>query len=195
MRTAGELGVQLHGAARRRRRALSAIVSRGGKGASGCCRTPCSAPRREGSGRIDDHARALAVDLLDTMRASPACVGLAATQIGVPLRAFAIDVTGHKKARSCHGEIVLFDPRDRRRGVGRDGTRGLHERSRPDRRRGTRHRGDGHWPRCRRATPRDHRWTRSRLGPSSTRWTTWTAWSSSTGAQGPHAVFRRKVYK
>jgi peptide deformylase len=61
-------------------------------------------------GRIDDHARALAMDLIDTMRASPACVGLAATQIGVPLRAFAVDVTGHKKARSCHGEIVLFDP-------------------------------------------------------------------------------------
>jgi peptide deformylase len=61
-------------------------------------------------GRIDDHARALAMDLIDTMRASPACVGLAATQIGVPLRAFAVDVTGHKKARSCHGEFVLFDP-------------------------------------------------------------------------------------
>jgi peptide deformylase len=61
-------------------------------------------------GRIDDNARALAVDLVDTMRASPACVGLAATQIGVPLRAFAIDVTSHKKALSCHGEVVLFDP-------------------------------------------------------------------------------------
>jgi peptide deformylase len=61
-------------------------------------------------GRVDEQARALAVDLLETMRASPACVGLAATQIGVPLRAFAIDVTGHKKARSCHGEVVLFDP-------------------------------------------------------------------------------------
>jgi len=44
------------------------------------------------------------------MRASPACVGIAATQIGVGVRAFAVDVTGHKKARSCHGEVVLFDP-------------------------------------------------------------------------------------
>ncbi len=61
-------------------------------------------------GRIDDNARALAVDLVDTMRASPACVGLAANQIGIPLRAFAVDVTGHRKARSCHGEFVLFDP-------------------------------------------------------------------------------------
>ncbi len=61
-------------------------------------------------GRVDAAARALAVDLVDTMRASPACVGLAAPQIGVGLRAFVIDVTGHRKARSCHGEVVLFDP-------------------------------------------------------------------------------------
>jgi peptide deformylase len=61
-------------------------------------------------GRIDDDARALAVDLIETMRASPACVGLAAPQIGVSRRAFAMDITGHKKAVSCHGEIVLFDP-------------------------------------------------------------------------------------
>jgi peptide deformylase len=59
---------------------------------------------------IDDSARALAADLLDTMRASPACVGLAATQIGIGLRAFAVDVTGHRKARSCHGAFVLFNP-------------------------------------------------------------------------------------
>jgi len=60
-------------------------------------------------GRVDEAARALAADLVDTMRASPACVGLAANQIGVGLRAFVIDVSGHKKARSCHGELVLFD--------------------------------------------------------------------------------------
>lgn len=59
---------------------------------------------------IDDAARALAVDLIDTMRASPACVGLAAPQIGVSVRAFALDVTGHRKAQSCHGELVLFNP-------------------------------------------------------------------------------------
>jgi peptide deformylase len=60
--------------------------------------------------RIDDTARALAVDLVETMRASPACVGLAAPQIGVALRAFVVDVSGHRKARSCHGEVVLFNP-------------------------------------------------------------------------------------
>jgi peptide deformylase len=61
-------------------------------------------------GEIDDGARALAADLIDTMRAYPHCVGLAAPQIGVGARAFALDVTGHPKARSCHGELVLFDP-------------------------------------------------------------------------------------
>jgi len=59
---------------------------------------------------IDETARQLAADLVDTMRASPACIGLAAPQIGVSLRAFAIDVTGHPKAHSCHGEVVLFNP-------------------------------------------------------------------------------------
>ena len=61
-------------------------------------------------GTVDADALALAADLLDTMRARPACVGLAAPQIGVGLRAFAIDVSGHRKARSCAGELVLFDP-------------------------------------------------------------------------------------
>ncbi len=66
--------------------------------------------RAERVGLIDDAARDLARDLVDTMRASPACVGLAAPQIGVSLRAFAVDVTGHRKAISCHGEIVLVNP-------------------------------------------------------------------------------------
>jgi len=61
-------------------------------------------------GTVDAGALALAADLLDTMRHRPACVGLAAPQIGVGLRAFAIDVTGHRKAQSCAGELVLFDP-------------------------------------------------------------------------------------
>lgn len=75
-------------------------------------------------GRVDEVARRLAQDLFDTMAASPACVGLAATQIGVPLRAFVVDVTGHRKARSCHGPFVLFDPEVLARGpseVAREG--------------------------------------------------------------------------
>ncbi len=61
-------------------------------------------------GDIDAAAQALADDLVDTMRSSTHSVGIAAPQIGVSLRAFCFDVTGHRKARSCHGEVVLFNP-------------------------------------------------------------------------------------
>lgn len=59
---------------------------------------------------IDDHVLAVCRDLVDTMRAVGHSVGVAAPQIGVPLRAFCVDVTGHPKAESCHGEIVLVNP-------------------------------------------------------------------------------------
>ena len=59
---------------------------------------------------IDDSIRALIDDLVETMRASPACVGLAANQIGSGLRVAVVDVTGHRKARTCHGELVLVNP-------------------------------------------------------------------------------------
>jgi peptide deformylase len=69
-----------------------------------------SRPSRPATGLDTAARRALAGDLVDTMRASPACVGLAANQIGVDLRAFVVDITGHRKARSCHGLVLLFDP-------------------------------------------------------------------------------------
>jgi peptide deformylase len=61
-------------------------------------------------GEITDEVRRLCADLVETMRASPACVGLAAPQVGVGLRVFCVDVTGHDKARSGHGTVVLVDP-------------------------------------------------------------------------------------
>ena len=59
---------------------------------------------------FDDELRALVADLLDTMRGSPGCVGLAAPQIGVARRVAVIDLSGHKKAPSNHGELVLVNP-------------------------------------------------------------------------------------
>lgn len=53
---------------------------------------------------------ALATDLVDTMRISPGCVGLAAPQIGVSRRAFCLDVSSHPKGEPNHGLVVLFDP-------------------------------------------------------------------------------------
>jgi peptide deformylase len=76
------------------------------------------------SGAVREQRRALAGDLVDTMRAGPATVGLAAPQIGIALRAFAIDVSGHPRATSAHGLLVLFDPEVVERGephVAREG--------------------------------------------------------------------------
>jgi peptide deformylase len=49
----------------------------------------------------------LATDLLRTQGGSPGCVGLAAQQVGVPVRVFSVDVTGHPKTRTGHGAFVL----------------------------------------------------------------------------------------
>lgn len=71
-----------------------------------------------------DSEEALVRDLIDTMRASPACVGLAAPQIGVSRRAIAVDVTGHRKTTVCHGLVVLLNPvvvASSGREVGREG--------------------------------------------------------------------------
>lgn len=61
-------------------------------------------------GPVGETARRLASDLLDTMRAAPACVGLAAPQIGVAVRAFVLDVSAHRGTTRHHGELVVFDP-------------------------------------------------------------------------------------
>jgi peptide deformylase len=49
-------------------------------------------------------------DLLDTMRSFGHCVGIAAPQIGELVRIAVVDVTGHRKATTSHGELVLVNP-------------------------------------------------------------------------------------
>ncbi len=62
-------------------------------------------------GSIGPSERRLAEDLVDTMYASPGCVGVAAPQIGVPSRAFALDVSVMRRPpEGNHGLVVLFDP-------------------------------------------------------------------------------------
>ena len=58
-----------------------------------------------------ERARHVAADLVDTMRAHPGCVGLAAPQIGELVRLIVVDVTGHKKAAASNGLLVLVNPR------------------------------------------------------------------------------------
>jgi peptide deformylase len=53
---------------------------------------------------------ALAEAMVRLMRVSPACVGVAAAQVGHGWRLFVLDVTGHRRARSQHGLVVLCNP-------------------------------------------------------------------------------------
>lgn len=59
---------------------------------------------------FDEHARSVAQDLVDTMKAHERCVGLAAPQIGVKLRIMAVDVEAHPRAEASHGLLVLVNP-------------------------------------------------------------------------------------
>ena len=52
----------------------------------------------------------VAQDLLDTMDAFGHCVGLAAPQLDHMVRLIAVDVTGHKKATTQNGLLVLVNP-------------------------------------------------------------------------------------
>lgn len=62
-------------------------------------------------GEIGPRERQLAQDLVDTMYDAPGCVGLAAPQLGVASRAFALDVSVMRKPPpGNHGLVVLFDP-------------------------------------------------------------------------------------
>jgi peptide deformylase len=57
-----------------------------------------------------DRAARIAADLVDTMRSHTRCVGLAAPQLGELVRMAVVDVTGHPKAESCQGLVVLVNP-------------------------------------------------------------------------------------
>ena len=55
-------------------------------------------------------AQRVAADLVDTMREGPRCVGVAAPQIGEPVRIVAVDCSGHPKAPASQGLLVLVNP-------------------------------------------------------------------------------------
>jgi peptide deformylase len=64
----------------------------------------CRPARREETERVVG-------DLLDTMRAFPGCVGIAAPQIGEPVRIAVVDVSEHPRAETSNGLLVLVNPR------------------------------------------------------------------------------------
>jgi peptide deformylase len=54
--------------------------------------------------------RRVTKDLVDTVRWHQGCVGLAATQLDEMARVIAVDVTGHRKATTSNGLLVLVNP-------------------------------------------------------------------------------------
>jgi peptide deformylase len=60
----------------------------------------------------DDRAvvERVAGDLVDTMRAHPRCVGVAAPQLGELVRMVVVDVSEHPKAQTSNGLLVLVNP-------------------------------------------------------------------------------------
>ena len=64
----------------------------------------CSPADREEAARVSQ-------DLLDTMRSFPGCVGLAAPQIGEPVRIAIVDVSEHPRAETSNGLLLLVNPR------------------------------------------------------------------------------------
>ncbi len=56
---------------------------------------------------LDPEVVALTAAMIEIMRRSPGCVGLAAPQVGVSVQLFVVDVTGHPKADTVHGLIQL----------------------------------------------------------------------------------------
>ena len=72
----------------------------------------------------DGDVSGLVADLLETMEVSPACVGLAAPQIGIARRVIVVDVGSHPKTTVSNGTIVVLDPvvvEHSGREVGREG--------------------------------------------------------------------------
>lgn len=60
--------------------------------------------------KIDDEVLSFIDDLLETMRSSPGCVGIAAPQVGVLKRIVIVDASKHPKATVNHGLMILINP-------------------------------------------------------------------------------------
>ena len=58
-----------------------------------------------------DEVERVRAELLATMAGYERCVGLAAPQIGRPVRMAVVDVSGHPKAETSNGLLVLANPR------------------------------------------------------------------------------------
>ena len=59
---------------------------------------------------LDEKAKQVIQDLLDTMEASGHSTGIAATQIGESLRIVVADASKNKKCEDHHGRLIMINP-------------------------------------------------------------------------------------
>jgi peptide deformylase len=72
----------------------------------------------------DTEFSGLILDLIDTMRAGPGSVGVAAPQIGATLRVCVVDVSASKRGKNAnHGLLVMVNPEI----IGREGAATMRE--------------------------------------------------------------------
>ncbi|MGH7908429.1 MAG: peptide deformylase [Thermodesulfobacteriota bacterium] len=60
--------------------------------------------------KVDDGIRRIVNDMIETMYALPGCVGVAAPQVGYPLRIFVIDVSRKIGPKKNHGLLAMINP-------------------------------------------------------------------------------------
>ncbi len=66
--------------------------------------------RSESISKVDHEVRRLINDMIETMYVSPGCVGVAAPQVGYPLRIFVVDVSRRIGPKKNHGLLALINP-------------------------------------------------------------------------------------
>ncbi len=59
---------------------------------------------------IDSNINGLIDDMIESLKAYPGCVGIAAPQVGHSVSLIVVDVSAHKKITTCSGLIVLINP-------------------------------------------------------------------------------------
>ena len=87
-------------------------------------RFPDPRTRKTGAPVPRGDARRFARDLLDTMRAHPRCLGLAASQIGELIRVAVVDVRAHALAGAHNGVLLLINAAIEERAGGEVGREG-----------------------------------------------------------------------
>ena len=61
--------------------------------------------------RVDEQSEGCIEDLVDTMKAGPGSVGVAAPQIGVSLSACVVDVSNNRHGKdNNHGLLIMLNP-------------------------------------------------------------------------------------